>query len=125
MQGGALLWCSFSGAENEPRDIHPLQGLPLYGEDATRKVADTDNFSLFWYGGTRHVYIFKNILGRAKRAELVTARCGSFLISFKNIPHEEVFRGCTIIGIFFDSWIAIAIQVNRREKLFERSEFFE
>ncbi len=22
------------------------------------------------------------------------------------IPHEEVFRGCTIIGIFFDSWIA-------------------
>ena len=24
----------------------------------------------------------------------------------KNIPHEEVFRGCTIIGIFFDSWIA-------------------
>ena len=48
MQGGALLWCSFSGAENEPRDIHPLQGLPLYGEDATRKVAETDNFSLFW-----------------------------------------------------------------------------
>jgi hypothetical protein len=26
--------CSFSGAENEPRDIHPFQGLPLYGEDA-------------------------------------------------------------------------------------------
>ena len=26
---------SFSGAENEPRDIHPLQGLPLYWEDAT------------------------------------------------------------------------------------------
>ena len=24
----------------------------------------------------------------------------------KNIPHEEVFRGCTIIGIFFDSCIA-------------------
>jgi hypothetical protein len=22
---------------------------------------------------------------------------------FKNIPHEEVFRGCTIFGIFFDS----------------------
>ena len=38
MQGGALLGCSFSSAENEPRDIHPLQGLPLYGEDATRKV---------------------------------------------------------------------------------------
>ena len=24
----------------------------------------------------------------------------------KNIPHEEVFRGCTIIGIFFDSCVA-------------------
>ena len=24
----------------------------------------------------------------------------------ENIPHEEVFRGCTIFGIFFDSWIA-------------------
>ena len=23
----------------------------------------------------------------------------------KNIPHEQVFRGCTIIGILFDSWI--------------------
>ena len=23
----------------------------------------------------------------------------------KNIPHEQVFRGCTIIGIIFDSWI--------------------
>ena len=46
-------------------------------------------------------------------------------VVLENIPHEEVFRGCTIIGIFFDSWIAIAIQVNRHEKLFERSEFFE
>ena len=25
---------------------------------------------------------------------------------FENIPHEEVFRECTIFGIFFDSWIA-------------------
>ena len=24
----------------------------------------------------------------------------------ENIPHEEVFRGCTIFGIFFDSWLA-------------------
>ena len=32
--------CSFSGAENEPRDIHPLQGLPLYGEDATDYAGD-------------------------------------------------------------------------------------
>ena len=46
MQGGALLWCSFSGAENEPRDIHPLQGLPLYGEDATLKIAETDDFQI-------------------------------------------------------------------------------
>ena len=29
------LFHSFSGAENETRDIHPLQGLPLYWEDAT------------------------------------------------------------------------------------------
>jgi hypothetical protein len=25
---------------------------------------------------------------------------------FKNIPHEEAFIGCTIIGIFFDSCVA-------------------
>ena len=24
----------------------------------------------------------------------------------QNIPHKEVFRGCTIIGIFFDSCLA-------------------
>jgi len=36
MQGSpAGIFCSFSGAENESRDIHPLQGLHLYGEDAT------------------------------------------------------------------------------------------
>ena len=45
-------------------------------------------------------------LRQAKRAKLVTARCGSFFTTFENIPHEEVFRGCTIIGIFFDSCIA-------------------
>ena len=42
----------------------------------------------------------------------------------KNIPHEEVFRDCTIFGIFFDSCIALARQANRHEMLFERSEFF-
>ena len=52
----------------------------------------------------------------------VTKEKGSDL---KNIPHEEVFRGCTIIGIFFDSWIAIARQANRHEMLSERSEFIE
>ena len=26
--------CSFFGAKNEPRNIHPIQGLPLYGKDA-------------------------------------------------------------------------------------------
>ena len=35
------------------RDIHPHQGLPLYGEDATRIIAETDDFPLFWYRGTR------------------------------------------------------------------------
>ena len=29
-----------------------------------------------------------------------------FYLILENIPHEEVFRGCTIIGIFFDSCIA-------------------
>ena len=43
----------------------------------------------------------------------------------ENIPHEEVFRGCTIIGIFFDSCIAKARQANRHKMLFERSEFIE
>ena len=52
----------------------------------------------------------------------VTREKGSDL---KNIPHEEVFRGCTIIGIFFDSWIAKARQANRHEMLSERSEFIE
>ena len=42
-----------SARRKKQRSIHPLQGLPLYGEDATRKVAETDNFSPFWYRGTR------------------------------------------------------------------------
>ena len=45
--------------------------------------------------------------------------------NIKNIPHEEAFIGCTIIGIFFDSCVAYATQVNQHEKLSERSEFFE
>jgi hypothetical protein len=39
------IFYSFSGAENEPRDIHPHQGLSLYGEDATRKIAARRRFS--------------------------------------------------------------------------------
>ena len=42
-----------SGAENESRDIHPHQGLSLYGEDATQKIAETVDFLPFWYRGTR------------------------------------------------------------------------
>ena len=38
----------FSGAENEPRDIHPHQGLSLYGEDATENRRNR-RFSEFWY----------------------------------------------------------------------------
>ena len=68
--------------------------------------------------------LLENIL-RKRSGKPITARCGSFLISFENIPHEEVFRGCTIIGIFFDSCIAKARQANRHEMLFERSEFIE
>ena len=51
---------------------------------------------------------------------LKTSSCGMFLSVFftrqilhsravaprKNIPHEEVFIGCTIIGIVFDSCVA-------------------
>ena len=36
----------------------------------------------------------------------LTLRTMSLRINLKNIPHEEVFRVCTIIGIFFDSCIA-------------------
>jgi hypothetical protein len=43
----------------------------------------------------------------------------------KNIPHEEVFRDCTILRIFFDSCVAQARQANRHEMLSERSEFIE
>ena len=50
-----------------------------------------------------HIF-FENILGRAKRLR----RLPHFMlhIFFENIPHEEVFRECTIFGIFFDFWIA-------------------
>ena len=54
--------------------------------------------------------------GRAKAREpcflLSAAPCQADVVTIEkennpqNIPHEEVFRGCTIIGIFFDSCIA-------------------
>ena len=58
-----------------------------------------------WLVASKRVAILKNILCK-QSGIAVTARCESFLTTFKNIPHEEVFRGCTIIGIFFDSCIA-------------------
>ncbi len=57
-----------SGAENEPRDFFsyflwrrersketstPSKASPVYGEDATQKIAETDDFLPFWYRGTR------------------------------------------------------------------------
>ena len=44
---------SFSLAQRKrtKRDIHLLQGLPLYGEDATRKVAETATFLRFGIAG--------------------------------------------------------------------------
>ena len=40
----------------------------------------------------------------------------------KNIPHEEVFRGCTIIGIIFDSCVAKRDkQIDMRSCLSEAS----
>ena len=47
---------------------------------------------------------FENILGQAKRLRRLPHLV--LHIFFENIPHEEVFRECTIFGIFFDSWIA-------------------
>jgi len=37
------------------------------------------------------------------RSVVENTQCVAIL---ENIPHEEVFRECTIFGIFFDSWIA-------------------
>ena len=75
----------------------------------------------------------KNVFEELRDDKTWSTKCGSKTnyLCFKgcspkkNIPHEEVFIGCTIIGIFFDSWIAEARQANRHEKLSERSEFFE
>ena len=50
---------SFSGAENEPRDIHPHQGLSLYGEDANKKLQKPPTFSMFWYRGTTRWIIYR------------------------------------------------------------------
>ena len=50
------------------------------------------------------VKYFEIILGQAKRLRRLPHLVLHFF--FENIPHEEVFRECTIFGIFFDSWIA-------------------
>ena len=67
--------------------------------------------------------ISRNILGHAKRQS--RNRTSSFMslrINLKNIPHEEVFRGCTIIGIFFDSCVAKRYkQIDMRSCLSEAS----
>lgn len=39
------LFLSLAHRKNQ-RDIHPHQGLPLYGEDATLKIAETDDFQI-------------------------------------------------------------------------------
>ena len=55
--------------------FYPLQGLPLYGEDATRKVAETDDFSPFWYRGTRDKFFIM-----ARRAFAPSGRAMIFYI---------------------------------------------
>ena len=62
---------------------------------------------------------------RAECFRRVHSQCSHLSYILENTPHEEVFRGCTIIGIFFDSCVAYARQANRHEMLFERSEFIE
>ncbi len=39
------------------RDIHPLQGLPLYGEDANRESQKPPILCGFWYRGTRDEFL--------------------------------------------------------------------
>ena len=44
----------------------------------------------------------------SEASKLVTALRATCFFEriLRNIPHEEVFRECTIFGIFFDSWVA-------------------
>ena len=56
MQNIVIYSFSLAQRKRTKRDIHPLKGLPLYGEDATRKVAEADDFSPFWYRGTRDIF---------------------------------------------------------------------
>ena len=50
----------------------------------------------------------KTFLDEPSGKPITALRATCFLVGklLENIPHEEVFRGCTIIGIFFDSCIA-------------------
>ncbi len=50
------LFLLLSGAERS-KDIHPHQGLSLYGEDATQKTAEAVDFLPFWYRGTRDEFL--------------------------------------------------------------------
>ena len=50
------LFFLLSGAERS-KDIHPHQGLSLYGEDATQKTAEAVDFLPFWYRGTRDEFL--------------------------------------------------------------------
>ena len=63
--------------------------------------------------------MFSRIFRGAWRHNKVTREKDNDL---KNIPHEEVFRGCTIIGIVFDSCIAQRYkQIDMRSCLSEAS----
>ena len=68
-------------------------------------LLETDDF-LRLFGMAGHAIFFTpTTLNACRRLPHFVLHVFSNLI-LENIPHEEVFRGCTIIGIFFDSCIA-------------------
>ena len=72
------------------RNIHPLQGLPLYGEDATRKVAEADDFSPFWYRGTRDIFF----IGWRILLQNASIRGATCLYSFEPLFKGRRKQGC-------------------------------
>ena len=83
------------------QSFHSLQGSPYFALFASLTLSPPAQC----YMSLR--INLKNILGQAKRqSRYRTSSFMSLRINLKNIPHEEVFRVCTIIGIFFDSCIA-------------------
>ena len=70
--------------------LHQPQGLPLYGEDATRKVAETDDFSPFWYRGTRDIFF----IGWRILLQNASIRGATCLYSFEPLFKGRRKQGC-------------------------------